>query len=111
MNMHIFHDFRFIFLIAVSALFVGACTWVEPVGDAANVAVVEARHITTCERIGVTSASVKDRVGFINRSDKRVAEELATLAKNSAAAMGGDTLVASSEIDEGVQEFIVYRCN
>ena len=90
---------------------VSACTWVTPAEDAANVAIVEARHITTCERIGVTSASVRDRVGFINRSDRRVAEELATLAKNSAASMGGDTLVASSEIDEGVQEFIVYRCN
>ncbi|MFX4227817.1 MAG: DUF4156 domain-containing protein [Porticoccaceae bacterium] len=95
----------------LAALALSACTWVEPAEEAANVAVVEARHVITCERIGVTSASVKDRIGFINRSDRRVAEELATLAKNSAAAMGGDTLVASSEIDDGVQEFIVYRCN
>jgi len=95
----------------IAPMILSACTWVKPVEDAANVTVVEARHVTTCERIGVTSASVKDRVGFINRSDTRVAEELATLAKNSAATMGGDTLVANSEIAEGVQEFIVYRCN
>ena len=40
----------------------------------------------------------------------KVAGELATLARNSAAQLGGDTVVATSEITDGSQTFAVYRC-
>jgi hypothetical protein len=111
MNTYLSRQFLFVLLLSGSAILTGACTWVEPTANAENVVVVEARHVTQCERLGVTSASVRDRVGFIDRSESRVAEELATLAKNSAVTMGGDTLVANSGIVDGSQEFIVYRCN
>tara|TARA_R110002073_G_scaffold288403_2_gene453149 strand:- start:343 stop:735 length:393 start_codon:yes stop_codon:yes gene_type:complete len=111
MNKHFFRYFKFFLATVFFTSILSACTWVKPAEEAANVTIVEDRHITQCERLGSTSASVRDRVGFIDRSESKVAEELATLAKNSAVAMGGDTLVAVTEILDGHQEFIVYRCN
>jgi hypothetical protein len=39
-----------------------------------------------------------------------VAEELATLARNEGALLGGDTVAAESPVAEGRQTFGVYQC-
>jgi hypothetical protein len=46
----------------------------------------------------------------VSRNQTRVGEELATLARNSAAQLGGDTVVAITEIVDGSQTFAVYQC-
>lgn len=106
---HLRSAFSYLPLLTISIL-ITACTWVEPVENAASVSLLEASDISTCERLGTTTASVRDQVGWFNRSNDRVAMELLTLAQNSAVSMAGNTLVASAEPNEGSQQFVIYSC-
>ena len=63
-----------------------------------------------CERLGTTHVQVTSKVLFFDRDDAKVAEELTTLARNSAARMGGNVVVAEGGVRDGKQTFGVYRC-
>jgi len=86
------------------------CTWVKPAAGAGSVALVMPKHVINCKSLGTTTVEVKDRVGFVNRSEEKVAEELLTLAKNAAVKQGGDTLVADGAPVDGTQKFKIYKC-
>ena len=94
--------------IVISGL--AACTWVEPTREGGEVKVVEASSVETCKKLGTTTTSVKHKVGIVTRSDEKVTEELTILAKNKAAEMGGDSLVAQGEAVEGSMSFDIYKC-
>jgi len=87
-----------------------ACTWVEPTKEGSEVLVVEASNVETCKKLGTTTTSVKHKVGIITRSDEKVTEELTILAKNKAAEMAGDSIVAQGETVEGSMSFDIYMC-
>ena len=87
-----------------------ACTWVETTESGQKVRLATQDQVAKCKKLGKTTVSVLDKVGFISRSEEKVAEELQSLAKNSAAEMDGDTVVASGAISDGEQSFDVYRC-
>lgn len=99
-------------IIAVSVVLttLHACTWVKPTPEAAKVVVSDSAGVANCIRKGAVNASLKSRVGAFERKPGKVAGELETLARNDAAASGGDTIVAESEIDEGRQTFGIYKC-
>lgn len=97
-------------IMLLGATIATGCTWVDPIPGASAVTLVKAPHVVNCKPLGTTTSSVKDKVGFINRSDEKVTEELLTLAKNSAVELGGDTLVAESGPYEGSQKFKIYKC-
>ena len=85
--------------------------WVmlAPAGE--KVRVLEPTEVTTCKKLGKTTVSVKDDYfDGIKRSEKKIKKELTILGRNSAADMGGDTIVASAEPSEGKQSFAVYKC-
>lgn len=86
------------------------CTWVKLTEQGEKVYVVKANEVDNCKRLGTTEASGKDRVGFMERNEAKVAKELETLARNSAARTGGDTIVADGPVEEGRQIFIIYDC-
>ncbi len=87
-----------------------ACTWVELTEGGQAVTQVSSVP-ETCKRLGTTSSTTKADIASIDRSSKKVATELQTLARNAAANMGGDTIVAETEISEnGEQRFSIYRC-
>lgn len=86
------------------------CTWVDPKPGASAVTLVQPSHVVNCKSLGTTVSQVKDKVGFVNRSDDKVTLELLTLAKNSAVDLGGDTLVAEGGPDSGTQKFRIYKC-
>jgi len=88
----------------------GACTWVKttPAGDTVRVA--SAADVTACERKGKVTVSLRNRVAGVERKPTKVAEELATLARNEGAGLGGDTVVAETDVSEGSQVFGVYDC-
>ena len=97
-------------LATTTLLIASGCTWVKPIEDASSVYLVGAANTQGCDRLGTTTSSVKDQIGWLNRSDERVASELLTLAQNSAVAMGGNTLVATAEPMGGSQHFVIYSC-
>ena len=86
------------------------CTWIDPIAGASAVTLVQPSHVVNCQSIGTTISQVANKIGFVNRSDDKVTEELLTLAKNSAVEMGGDTLVAEGGPSEGTQKFRIYKC-
>ena len=98
----------FVLSIVISGL--AACTWVEPTKEGSEVLVVKASNVDTCKKLGTATTSVKHKVGIITRSDEKVAEELTILAKNKAAEMGGDSIVAQGELVEGSMSFYIYKC-
>lgn len=95
---------------ALAILVMAGCTWVEPTPESEEVRVLSVDKVSTCKRLGDTTSSLLHKVAGINRSEEKVKKELETLARNSAAVMGGDTVVATSPIDEGEQTFDVYKC-
>ena len=62
-----------------------------------------------CRKVGIVSAHTKDQV-VINRSDSKVREELLVLARNEAAKLGGDSIVAMGPPRAGEQDFTAYKC-
>ena len=93
-------------LVAVA----GACSWVKPTDSGARVRVATAAEVDACTDVGTTHVSVMDKLGVLERKQAKVAEELSTLARNSAAQLGGDTVVAITDIVDGGQTFAVYQC-
>ena len=87
-----------------------ACTWVEPTKEGSDVSLVKAFNVETCRKVGTTATSVKHKVGIFTRSQEKVTEELTTLAKNKAAEMGGDSIVAQGEPVDGSMSFDIYKC-
>jgi hypothetical protein len=97
--------------IATAIIFLSTgCTYVKTDAGAENIVLANDSRVQNCKRIGTASASVKADIVGINRKSGKVASELLALARNEAATMGGNTLVASSEIKDGKQGFIVYKC-
>lgn len=104
---HLKHLFTACLLVAAT----NACTWVEPDVSAGQVSVIAAGNTpANCQRLGVTSSLVRDRVGIFSRSDERVAEELLTLAKNAAVEMGGNSIQPVTEVVDGEQKFGIFLC-
>ncbi len=97
-------------LALMVVIFSGGCTWVKLSEDANKVSLVSSKYVTSCTKIGTTTSKVLDKVAFVKRSERKQKEELATLAKNEAFRMGGNTIVADGDIEDGRQKFSIYQC-
>ena len=96
------------------------CTWVPltPTGESvqvmpttSNVTSHMASDIENCERVGAVTAQTRSRIGIFARSEKKILEELQTLARNDAAEMGADHVIAEGPPSvDGRQRFAAYRC-
>ena len=86
------------------------CTWVKPTDGGKQVTLVKAFNVKNCTKIGTTTSTVKSKIGSIERSPEKVANELIALAQNQAADLGGDSIVALTPAENGSMEFAIYRC-
>lgn len=95
----------------ILAIALGACTWValEDSGKLIRV-VTSADAIQGCENKGEITASVRDKIAFVDRDTAKVNDEVEALARNQAAELGADTIIAVSELDHGSRRFDAYRC-
>lgn len=101
---------RPVLLAVFATALLAGCSWVDLKPGADRVNLRSSSQVHSCERLGATTTSVRDRVGFYNRNSDKVGEELADLARNSALELGGDTIVPDGPIDDGERRFIIYRC-
>jgi Domain of unknown function (DUF4156) len=99
---------RYTLLAAV--FWLPACTWVEPTKEGSAVLLVKDFNVAACKKLGSTTSTVKHKVGIITRDEETVTEELVTLAKNKAADMGGNSIVAQGPANEGRMSFDIYKC-
>lgn len=87
------------------------CTWVHMAPGASAVRVISMGAAPAgCERRGEITVSVKDRLGFYERNELRVHEELETLARNEAPGLAADTIQPLAAPREGEQRFAAWRC-
>ena len=92
-----------------AAILVSGCATLKLTEGGNKVRVLDPAEVTSCKNLGRTNTSVTARVVF-ERPAEAVAEELETVARNSAANMGGDTIVPLTVIEDGKQTFVVYKC-
>jgi hypothetical protein len=87
-----------------------ACTWVALTPEAQEVRLADVADVSACEKIGKVNTTTAQKAGLFPRSHAKVQQELATLARNEAAKMGGDTVAGVSDVRDGGRTFNVYRC-
>jgi hypothetical protein len=88
---------------------IGGCTWVKLSDAGALVQPTEVGAIATCQRVGIVTTQTQSKV-VVSRGDTKVREELLVLARNEAAALGADTIVAIGRPGDGRQDFEAYLC-
>jgi hypothetical protein len=88
----------------------GGCAWVKLDPGADNVSLADISTVGSCESRGTVTVSVLDTVGPMARDPVDVEKELATLARNSAAASGADTVVSNGPEKDGKGSFSSYKC-
>ncbi|MDH5612499.1 MAG: DUF4156 domain-containing protein [Gammaproteobacteria bacterium] len=98
------------FALCLTIVCLPACTWVETTKEGSEVMLVKPFNVKDCLKLGTTSATTTYKVGIITREDETVTEELITLAKNRAAELGGDSIVATGPAVEGKMSFDIYQC-
>lgn len=87
-----------------------SCTWVRLTKDGEAVAVKTADQVVDCKKVAKATASLRNKVMGIERNAEKIQAELETLARNKAVEYGGNAVVASSKVVEGIQTFDVYIC-
>ena len=92
-----------------AAFLLSACSTLKLTDGGEKVRVLEPNEVSSCRNLGRTNTSVTAKVVFERPADV-VAEELATVARNSASRMGGDTIVPLTVVENGQQTFVVYKC-
>lgn len=97
-------------LALLPLLMLGGCTFVQPTPKAATVRIATEQEVANCQRLGQTTVSTLARVAGLPRYEASIQDELNTLARNSAAGMGGDTVAPASPVKDGKQTFVIYRC-
>lgn len=96
--------------LLLAVLLLDGCTWVKLTPEGEQVRVVNMEAVADCKRVGKTTVSTLAKVAGLNRYQESMQDELDKLARNSAAELDGDAVVAISEIVDGKQVFAVYRC-
>lgn len=101
--------FKLLVLFMV-VLYLPGCTWVEVTEEGSEVMLVKDINVTACKKLATTTSTVKHKVGPITRDPETVMEELTNLAKNRAAELGGDSIVAKEPEKDGSMSFDIYKC-
>ena len=95
-------------LIAALAMSLPACTFVHMAPSATRVKV--RANAPACERRGEAEVSVRHKVGFYERSEAQVRDELETLARNEAPGVGADSISPLGPPVAGGQSWALWRC-
>ena len=97
-------------LLLGCVLSLSACTFVHMAPSAAKVKVLSAAP-SGCVKRGEVEVSVKHKVGFYERSESQVRDELETLARNEAPGVGADSISPLGQPAGGDQRWAMWRCN
>ena len=96
-------------LVMGCALALSACTFVHMAPSAAKVRVLSSAP-SGCVKRGEVEVSVKHKVGFYERSESQVRDELETLARNEAPGVGADSISPLTPPRDGEQRWAMWRC-
>lgn len=97
-------------IILLLIMGLAACSFVSLNAGAKNVSVensIDSLH--NCKYLGDTNVSIWSKADTF-QSDKSVESQLDILARNEAANMNGNKVVAKTEVDNGKRTYGVYSC-
>ena len=96
----------FAWLVLAGAIaVVAACSNIKLTDDGRNVIVMKKLEVLEkCENLG----NIKVNATNVNRSQEDKDREI--LARNMAATLGGNVVVAAGEVENKSQEWTAYRC-
>jgi len=95
--------------IIAATILLSACATLKLTTEGEKVRVLDPSEVESCRELGKTNNSVTSKI-ILERAEEAVAKELRIIARNSAARMGGDTIVPLTVIEAGQQTFVVYKC-
>jgi starvation-inducible outer membrane lipoprotein len=95
--------------LLAAAFLLSACTTMKLTEGGEKIRILDPNEVSSCKNLGRTNTAVTAKVIF-ERPAEAVAKELEMVARNSAARMGGDTIVPLTVIENGQQTFVVYKC-
>ena len=95
--------------LMAATLLLTACSGIKLTDAGEKVRVLDPGEVSSCRKLGKTNNAVTARV-VVERPEEAIAKELRILARNSAAGMGGDTIVPLTVVENGQQTFEVYKC-
>jgi hypothetical protein len=99
-------------LLSLTAMSISACTWVELHPQAQNIVIDTPSNVQHCTKIGSVTANTRHQIiPGSERAAKKVAQELSILARNEAAKMNANTIVAKYLPTDGRQSFNTYHCS
>ena len=84
------------------------CTFVHMAPSAGKVKVLASAP--SCDKRGEAEVSVRHKVGFYERSEAQVRDELETLARNEAPGVGADSISPLGQPVDGTQRWALWRC-
>jgi hypothetical protein len=96
--------------LLAASIILGGCAGLKLTTAGEKVRVLAPDEVESCRELGKTNTSVTSVLMGVPRPDQVVAKELRIVARNSAARMGGDTIVALTVVDQGQQTFVIYKC-
>ncbi len=94
--------------IAIAAL--AGCAGLKLSTGGEKVRVLDPAEVSSCRELGRTNTTTTAMVVGIPRPIETISKELRIVARNSAANMGGDTIVPLTVVENGAQTFMVYKC-
>jgi hypothetical protein len=97
------------FVLIITAC-IGACTWVKKNPESDTVRVIPTDRVVGCTKLGSVATNTLSNITVVKRNAKKIASELETIAKNEAIESGADTISPITEIVDGRQTFVMYKC-
>ncbi len=96
-----------VFVVAVGLV---GCAWVDLTAGGEQIQYATQKAVEGCRQVGKTTARTSDKVWIFARGESKIRDELRTLARNDAAAMGGTTVSPLGPVENGEQTFGIYVC-
>lgn len=100
----------FLTIIGLAAVTLSGCVWVDLDPKGEQVKVLTATEASRCKRIGHVDSNTAPDIAGIPRDGESLNNELTRLARNHAAELGGNGVVAIGSQKNGQQSFNVFRC-
>jgi hypothetical protein len=99
-----------IVFMTILSLLLSSCATIQLTQDGQKVRMLTPDEVSSCRELGKTNTSITDSILGINRPIEALERELKIIGRNSAANMGGDTMVPLTIVEKGKQTFVVYKC-
>jgi hypothetical protein len=98
-------------IVAGATLGLAACQWVPLTAEGERVRLGTAAEVAECKLLGSVTGKTTVTVGPMARDEAKVAKEVEALARNEAATMGANVIVAKGALDWDQRSYDAYRCD